>query len=190
MGAAARYLLMTNRYPQVSADEIGWLTEAQMIEVDRIMIEDLRIELIQMMENAGSNLAELVIELYAPESVAVLAGSGGNGGGGLVAARHLSNRGVDVTASVALPWTGCRADRVERGKWRAGRVPRHSIGAERNRGVRPWCCRQRRRDPHPGTSEAGASREWVGRGAVRGRYLRAVGCVRGSGRRARSCVRW
>lgn len=30
-----------------------------MIEVDRAMIEDFRIELIQMMENAGRNLAHL-----------------------------------------------------------------------------------------------------------------------------------
>lgn len=71
-----------------------------MIEVDRIMIEDLRIELIQMMENAGRNLAQLVVQRFAPSSVQVLAGSGGNGGGGLVAARHLANRGVDVTVTL------------------------------------------------------------------------------------------
>ena len=60
------------------------------------MMEDLHIELIQMMENAGRNLAELGIRLFAPGRVVVLAGPGGNGGGGLVAARHLSNRGVRV----------------------------------------------------------------------------------------------
>lgn len=68
-----------------------------MREVDRIMIEDLHIELLQMMENAGSNLAQFVLERFAPASVEVLAGSGGNGGGGLVAARHLANRGVAVS---------------------------------------------------------------------------------------------
>lgn len=35
------------------------LTTAQMIEVDRAMIEDYHIELIQMMENAGCAFAEL-----------------------------------------------------------------------------------------------------------------------------------
>ena len=35
------------------------VTTAQMIEVDRAMIEDFRSELIQMMENAGRNLARL-----------------------------------------------------------------------------------------------------------------------------------
>ncbi len=88
-------------YPKVSASSIGWLDEQQMIEVDRVMIDDLRIELIQMMENAGRNLARLVLDLYAPASVAVYAGSGGNGGGGMVAARHLANAGVAVTLALS-----------------------------------------------------------------------------------------
>ncbi len=94
---------MTVNYPIMWPDEIGWLTEPQMIEVDRLMVEDLRIELIQMMENAGRNLAQLVLDRLDPRTVTVLAGSGGNGGGGLVAARHLANRGVDVTVTLAVP---------------------------------------------------------------------------------------
>lgn len=78
------------------ADTRGWLTEEQMIEVDRVMIDELGIELIQMMENAGRNLAQLTIDRHAPARVVVCAGSGGNGGGGMVAARHLANRGVEV----------------------------------------------------------------------------------------------
>lgn len=77
----------------------------QMIEVDRVMIHDLRIELIQMMENAGRNLAQLVLDRYSPATATVLAGSGGNGGGGLVAARHLANRGVDVSVTLGQPAT-------------------------------------------------------------------------------------
>jgi NAD(P)H-hydrate epimerase len=69
----------------------------QMREVDRIMIEDLHIELKQMMENAGRNLARLAFLRFRPARVAVLAGPGGNGGGGLVAARHLANWGVEVS---------------------------------------------------------------------------------------------
>lgn len=65
------------------------------------MVEDLHIELVQMMENAGSNLARFVLERFAPASVEVLAGSGGNGGGGLTAARHLANRGVAVSVVLA-----------------------------------------------------------------------------------------
>lgn len=74
-----------------------------MIEVDRVMIEDLGIELIQMMENAGRHLAQLAIERYAPSRVVVAVGSGGNGGGGMVAARHLANRGVEVVVASTRP---------------------------------------------------------------------------------------
>jgi NAD(P)H-hydrate epimerase len=69
----------------------------QMREVDRIMIEDLHIELKQMMENAGRNLARLSFLRFRPSRVVVLAGPGGNGGGGLVAARHLANWGVEIS---------------------------------------------------------------------------------------------
>ena len=69
-----------------------------MVEVDRIMIEDLNIRLHQMMENAGRNLADLAIRRFEPRTVVVLAGSGGNGGGGITAARHLANRGIDTRA--------------------------------------------------------------------------------------------
>ena len=81
--------------------ELPSLTMDQMREVDRAVIEDLHIELVQMMENAGRNLAELALRRFAPGGVVVLAGPGGNGGGGLVAARHLGNRGVQVTVVVS-----------------------------------------------------------------------------------------
>jgi NAD(P)H-hydrate epimerase len=77
------------------------VTAAQMREVDRAMTEDFGIELVQMMENAGRNLADLAWTRYAPGTVVVLAGPGGNGGGGLAAARHLLNRGADVTVVLA-----------------------------------------------------------------------------------------
>ncbi|MGB7873967.1 MAG: NAD(P)H-hydrate epimerase [Anaerolineales bacterium] len=80
--------------------DIPALTTEQMIEVDRLMIGEFGIELIQMMENAGRNLAELTARMpVAPlsgRSVCVLCGRGNNGGGGMVAARHLHNRGADV----------------------------------------------------------------------------------------------
>lgn len=76
------------------------LTTNQMIEVDRLMITEFGIELIQMMENAGRNLAELTARILGASlsgrSVCVLCGRGNNGGGGMVAARHLHNRGADV----------------------------------------------------------------------------------------------
>jgi NAD(P)H-hydrate epimerase len=77
------------------------VTTDQMREVDRIMVEDLGIDLTRMMEHAGAGLARLAVERFSPGSVLVLAGVGGNGGGGLVAARHLANRGVEVTVVLA-----------------------------------------------------------------------------------------
>lgn len=79
------------------------VTAEQMRAIDLAMVEDFHIELTQMMENAGRNLAELALRRFRPRTVAVLAGPGGNGGGGLVAARHLANRGVDVTIVLAHP---------------------------------------------------------------------------------------
>ena len=110
-------------YPTIAGDEIGWLTEEQMIEVDRIMISDLHIELIQMMENAGRNLARLVLDIAQPGTAIVLAGSGGNGGGGLVAARHLMNAGVDVSVSLTRPAAELTG------------VPGHQLGILRRMGV-------------------------------------------------------
>ena len=75
------------------------VSRQEMIEVDRLMIEVAGISLLQMMENAGRSLAGLAIDLFGPRSVLVFAGSGGNGGGAMVAARHLANRGVTVTVN-------------------------------------------------------------------------------------------
>jgi len=77
-----------------------------MREVDRLMIEKYRIGLIQMMENAGRQLAELTRERFLGgdplgSSVLVLAGTGGNGGGGLVAARYLANWGAEVRVALS-----------------------------------------------------------------------------------------
>lgn len=83
-------------FPKFSADSVGWLTTDQMIEVDRVMVEDLGITLFQMMENAGRNLARLAIDRFNTAHPVVAFGPGGNGGGGLVAARHLAVAGLDV----------------------------------------------------------------------------------------------
>jgi NAD(P)H-hydrate epimerase len=81
----------------IGRHELPSLTMEQMREVDRAMVEDLHIELVQMMENAGRNLVELAVRRFTPREAVILAGPGGNGGGGLVAARHLANRGVLVS---------------------------------------------------------------------------------------------
>lgn len=81
------------------------LTTAQMVEVDRLMVEAYGISLEQMMENAGRNLAELARQLLggqvANRSITVLCGAGNNGGGGMVAVRHLHNWGAQVHVVLA-----------------------------------------------------------------------------------------
>ena len=72
------------------------------------MIEDFKIDLVQMMENAGRNLADLARARFLngdPQGrkVTALAGTGGNGGGSLVCARWLHNRGALVTVFAARP---------------------------------------------------------------------------------------
>lgn len=82
------------------------ITVAQMIEVDRLMIEEYGIVLLQMMENAGRGLAAVARHLLggnaAGRRVVVMVGRGNNGGGGLVAARHLANAAAEVVVALAV----------------------------------------------------------------------------------------
>ena len=92
-------------FPAVPLSSLPVLSVAQMREVDRQMEEEYGILLVQMMENAGRSLADLA-QAWLGGSIAgipvlVLAGKGNNGGGGLVAARHLANRGAEVQVVTA-----------------------------------------------------------------------------------------
>ena len=97
----------TTQVPDVLADAVVWLSAEEMRAIDRVMTDELGIELKQMMENAGRSLAVLARLLLggsaADRSVTVLAGRGGNGGGGLVAARQLANAGARVRVLSAAP---------------------------------------------------------------------------------------
>ena len=89
-------------------DPVPWLNTDQMIEVDRAMVEDFGIELMQMMENAGRCLATLARVRFLDgdargKRVTVLAGTGGNGGGALVCARRLHGWGARVEVYVTRP---------------------------------------------------------------------------------------
>jgi len=94
-------------YP-IYTGEVPYLTTDQMREVDRAMIEDYHIELIQMMENAGRNLAHLARGRFFDgdargKKVVVFAGTGGNGGGAIVCARRLHNYGAEVAVFTTKP---------------------------------------------------------------------------------------
>ncbi|MEN8235548.1 MAG: NAD(P)H-hydrate epimerase [Actinomycetota bacterium] len=107
----------------VAPSDLPWLSIEQMIEADRLAIEEFGITLLQMMEHAGASLAALVDELAPNGAVVVLAGGGNNGGGGLCAARHLVNRGRDVSVVVA--------------SGSPGQAARHHLATLREMGIEP-----------------------------------------------------
>lgn len=85
---------------------LPFVDTAQMMEIDRLVVERYHITLVQMMENAGRNLANLARRRFldgnpVSKKVFVLAGRGANGGGAMVAARHLQNWGADITVILA-----------------------------------------------------------------------------------------
>ncbi|MUV88540.1 NAD(P)H-hydrate epimerase [Halapricum sp. CBA1109] len=88
--------MQTDTFQTPNGDSVTAVTAAEMRAVDRVAVGEFGLGLLQMMENAGRNLAWHVRDLGAGP-VTVLAGSGGNGGGGLCCARHLANRGVRVS---------------------------------------------------------------------------------------------
>jgi len=107
-------------FPRVKRSIVPTITKDQMVEVDRIMVDELGIDLVRMMENAGRGLARLVLAQTqtsaGEQNVVVLAGTGGNGGGALVAARRLAGWGLAVTAHLTQPassYSGIVAQQLE-----------------------------------------------------------------------------
>ncbi|WP_411967658.1 NAD(P)H-hydrate epimerase [Haloferax sp. YSSS75] len=88
---------MTAVFETVAGQLVPAVTADQMREVDRVAVEDVGLALLQMMEHAGRTLGEVARESADGGRIVVLAGDGGNGGGGICAARHLANGGADVT---------------------------------------------------------------------------------------------
>jgi NAD(P)H-hydrate epimerase len=76
-----------------------------MRRVDELMVDAYGISLLQMMENAGHQLAALARRLLdgsiQDRCITILCGAGNNGGGGMVAARHLHNWGARVQVQLA-----------------------------------------------------------------------------------------
>jgi NAD(P)H-hydrate epimerase len=83
----------------VPAPPIPALTPDQMSRVDHIMVDDFGVEVLQLMEVAGQAVATWARERFLGgdargKTVLILAGSGGNGGDGMVAARFLHSWGA------------------------------------------------------------------------------------------------
>lgn len=65
-------------------------------EIDRKAMAILSIPGLVLMENAGRNLTELLCRAGVTGKVLIFCGTGNNAGDGMVMARHLQLRGVDV----------------------------------------------------------------------------------------------
>jgi len=73
------------------------VTSEEMRRIDRKAIEEIGIPSIVLMENAGLKIADAIEKKYGPlkgKYVYIFAGSGNNGGDGMVVARHLFNQKV------------------------------------------------------------------------------------------------
>jgi NAD(P)H-hydrate epimerase len=77
------------------------LTAEQMAEVDRVMIHEFGVDVLQLMEVAGRAVAAFARERMLGgdargKRMTILCGTGGNGGDGMVAARFLHGWGAKV----------------------------------------------------------------------------------------------
>ncbi|HDQ46416.1 MAG TPA: NAD(P)H-hydrate dehydratase [bacterium] len=107
------------------------LTAAQMRESDRRTIEEVGIPGLLLMENAGLGIVGLVSSILKDvpsPRILILCGRGNNGGDGLVAARHLINRGYAVDVRLAGDPDSLRGDALQNYRMLTGMsVPVHSL---------------------------------------------------------------
>jgi NAD(P)H-hydrate epimerase len=91
---------------------VVYVTAEEMRRIDEVTIQEFRIDVLMLMENAGRAAATLASRMLQGtpfgKRVACLVGGGNNGGDGMVAARHLANWGADVKVIV-----GTSEDRIK-----------------------------------------------------------------------------
>jgi NAD(P)H-hydrate epimerase len=81
------------------------LTRAQVREVDRLATEQYHVPGIVLMENASRAATEQALKMmvdFRVRNALILCGGGNNGGDGLAVARHLHNRGAEVTVALTI----------------------------------------------------------------------------------------
>ncbi len=97
---------MIANFKTASGTIVPAISAEQMRQVDRIAVKETGPNLFQMMENAGRNMAIHIMVMKACDqhsTIVVLAGTGGNGGSGICAARHLANHGFAVFLALTHP---------------------------------------------------------------------------------------
>src|SRR2546428_11293769 len=86
--------------------EVPALSSKEMAELDRRLVEDFRIDLSMMMENAGRSAATQARTIMGGaegKRILVMAGKGNNGGGGGGAAGKPPTRGAPAKVVLATP---------------------------------------------------------------------------------------
>src|SRR5580698_2913658 len=90
------------------------LTAAEMREVDRVTSERFGVPSHDLMENAGSAVAQFVLSRYpSANRIGVICGKGNNGGDGFVAARKLHEAGKAVRVLLLADPKELRGDAAE-----------------------------------------------------------------------------
>lgn len=105
------------------------LTAAQIREADRLATAS-GIPTATLMENAGAAVAAAVRRRFAPRPVLIVCGGGNNGGDGLVAARHLKEKGWPVTVALVTEPGALKGDAAAaRDRWLASGGALHPFNA-------------------------------------------------------------
>ena len=90
------------------------VTAQQMRDLDNLAIKKHRIPSLELMERAGGGVAD-VLERVVDKSkgeILIICGKGNNGGDGLVAARHLIQRGYSISVIMLSKSSGLSPDAV------------------------------------------------------------------------------
>src|SRR5690349_12646314 len=105
------------------AHEFALLTPAEMSRADRAATA-AGVAGVELMENAGRAVADMVMARWSPCRVLVACGPGNNGGDGLVAARHLAAAGWPVRVGLLGVREKLTGDAAQHAAlWRDGVVP-------------------------------------------------------------------
>jgi NAD(P)H-hydrate epimerase len=90
------------------------VTAAEMREIDRVTSERFGVRSLTLMENAGTAVADFVLEQYpAARKIGIVCGKGNNGGDGFVAARKLREARKEVYLLLLAEPSEVRGDAAE-----------------------------------------------------------------------------